>query len=110
MHFIFQLSVLGHQLIDDVLANPGEQDLTTTIDWTQIKDAGARVGLETLRHERLDQFLLQQGLLDEMEMLASKLADADALRLRISAREMILPHGLAASFQILVQQKHPTQS
>ena len=96
-----------HRLIDDVLANPGEQDLTTTIDWTQIKDAGARVGLETLRHERLDQFLLAEGLLDELEMRASKLSDSAALHLRISAREMIMPHTLAASFQVLVQQKHP---
>ena len=96
-----------HRLIDDILANPGEQDLTTTIDWTQIRAAGAHVGLKALRFERLDQFLLQQGLLDEMEMRASKLSDVDALRLRTSAREMIMPHGLAASFQVLVQKKQP---
>jgi SAM-dependent MidA family methyltransferase len=96
-----------HRLISDALASPGEQDLTTTIDWTQLREAGARVGLETLRHERLDQFLLHEGLLDELEMLASKASDVDALRLRTSARELIMPHGLAASFQVLVQQKHP---
>ncbi|MDX6529580.1 MAG: hypothetical protein QOH41_1870 [Blastocatellia bacterium] len=96
-----------HRLISDALASPGEQDLTTTIDWTQLREAGARAGLETLRHERLDQFLLHEGLLDELEMLASKASDVDALRLRTSAREMIMPHGLAASFQVLVQKKHP---
>jgi len=96
-----------HQLVSDVLARPGEQDLTTTVDWTQIKDAGARAGLKTLRHERLDQFLLQEGLLDELEMLTSNLSDVDVLRLRTSAREMIMPHGLAASFQVLVQKKGP---
>ena len=57
-------------------------------------------------HEQLDKFLLQEGLLDELEIVASGLADLDALRLRTSAREMIMPHGLAASFQILVQAKH----
>ena len=31
-----------HQLIANVLTRPGEQDLTTTIDWTQIKEAGER--------------------------------------------------------------------
>jgi SAM-dependent MidA family methyltransferase len=96
-----------HQLVIDALSHPGEQDLTTTVDWTQIKDAGALVGLETLRHERLDQFLLQEGLLEELEVLASKLSDSDALRFRTGAREMIMPHGLAASFQVLVQKKHP---
>lgn len=96
----------NHQLIEDVLARPGEQDLTTTVDWTQLRDAGEGVGLQTVRHERLDQFLLREGLLDVLENLAAAAPDAvDALRLRTSAREMILPHGLTASFQILVQEK-----
>lgn len=96
-----------HQLIGDVLTSPGEQDLTTTIDWTQIREAGAGAGLKPLRFERLDQFLLQAGLLDELEKRAGQLSDAEALRLRTSAREMIMPHGLAASFQVLVQKKDP---
>jgi SAM-dependent MidA family methyltransferase len=94
-----------HELIDDVLASPGEQDLTTTIDWSQIREAGARAGLETLRHERLDQFLLREGIIDELERLASKSTELDALRLRTSAREMIMPQGLAASFKVLVLKK-----
>jgi SAM-dependent MidA family methyltransferase len=94
-----------HRLVDDVLSKPGEQDLTTTVDWTQIIEAGADAGLEALRFERLDRFLLAAGLLDELETRAGQLTDAEALRLRTSAREMILPNGLAASFQILIQQK-----
>ncbi len=96
-----------HRLISNVLAAPGEQDLTTTIDWTQICEAGAVAGLKTLRYERLDQFFLKEGLLDELEMRAGLLSGPEALRLRTSAREMIMPHGLTASFQILVQTKHP---
>jgi SAM-dependent MidA family methyltransferase len=95
-----------HQVVDDVLARPGEQDLTTTIDWTQIREAGERAGLQTVRHERLDQFLLQEGLLEVLETLAGEMTnDADVLRLRTSAREMIMPNGMAASFQILVQER-----
>jgi SAM-dependent MidA family methyltransferase len=94
-----------HQLVDDCLARPGEQDLTTTIDWTQIRDAGERFDLKPVRHERLDTFLLNEGLLDELERATSDLSDSDALRLRIGARELILPNGMAASFQVLIQQK-----
>jgi SAM-dependent MidA family methyltransferase len=72
-----------------------------------MREAGARARLKTARHERLDQFLLAEGLLDELEALTSMLSDLDALRLRTSAREMIMPHGLAASFQVLVQKKYP---
>jgi SAM-dependent MidA family methyltransferase len=95
-----------HQFVDDILANPGEQDLTTTVDWTQIREAGRRAGLQTVRYESLHRFLLDEGLLEEIEKLASaRPSDSEVLRLRTGAREMIMPHGLAASFQILVQQK-----
>jgi SAM-dependent MidA family methyltransferase len=97
-----------HHLIDNVLARPGEQDLTTTIDWTQIKEAGRRAGLRAIRFERLDQFLLSEGLLQRLsEMLVRTQDQVEALRLSTGAREMIMPHGLAASFQVLVQDKGP---
>ena len=94
-----------HQIIDEVLSRPGEVDLTTTIDWTKMKEVGERSKFKTVRFERLDQFLLNEGLLDELEAAASALGEADAVRLRTSAREMIMPHGMAASFQVLVQRK-----
>ena len=97
-----------HHLIDNVLATPGEQDLTTTVDWTQIKEAGASAGLRTIRLERLDHFLLSEGLAGLLgEMLTQTQDQVEALRLSTSAREMIMPHGLAASFQVLVQEKGP---
>ena len=94
-----------HQLVDDVLANPGEQDLTTTIDWTQIREAGERVGLRTLRFDRLDQFLRDEGLLSRLMEMGSTLDAVEAIRLSTSSRELVLPTGLAASFQVLVQEK-----
>jgi len=95
-----------HQFGVNVLAKPGQQDLTTTIDWTQVKEAGERVGLQTVRSERLDQFLLVEGLLDRLADITRSVPDAaEAMRLTTSARELILPSGMAASFQVLVQEK-----
>ena len=95
-----------HQMIDDVLAKPGEHDLTATVNWTQIKEAGERAGLQAIRHESLNRFLLDEGLLEEITRLVPyHQSDAQALHLSTSAREMILPTGLAASFQVLVQTK-----
>jgi SAM-dependent MidA family methyltransferase len=95
-----------HRMSDDVLSHPGEQDLTTTVDWTQITEAGARHGLEVTRLERLDQFLLKEGLLDQIAIMNAGAADtAEGLQLNASAREMIMPNGLAAHFQVMVQRK-----
>jgi SAM-dependent MidA family methyltransferase len=56
--------------------------------------------------ERLDHFLLSERLPQRLsEMLAQTQDQVEALRLSTSAREMIMPHGLAASFQVLVQEK-----
>lgn len=96
----------SHQFAPDVLANPGQQDLTTTIDWTQIRAAGDHAGLRTKRFDRLDQFLIGEDLLDRVAAIAETVVDmAEALRLTTSARELILPNGMAASFQVLVQEK-----
>jgi SAM-dependent MidA family methyltransferase len=98
-----------HQLIDDVLASPGAQDLTTTVDWTQITEAGKRAGLLTIRLERLDHFLLGQGLTTVlMDMMTTTPNAAESLYLTTSSRELILPTGLAASFQVCVQEKAVT--
>lgn len=95
-----------HQFAGNALANPGEQDLTTTVDWTQLQATGARNGLENLRLERLDKFLLSEGLFETLAEITKSMTDTvELMRLQTSAREMILPNGLAASFQVLIQRK-----
>jgi len=96
-----------HRLGADVLLHPGEQDLTTTIDWTQMIEAGERNGFERVRLQRLDQFLLAEGALEEMQKAAAAAisSQADLFNFNAGARELIMPDGLAASFQVLVQRK-----
>jgi SAM-dependent MidA family methyltransferase len=96
----------AHQFVADLLLRPGEHDLTTTINWTSLKQAGEAAGLETISLERQDEFLLRAGLLDELGRLTAQLpTEAERLRLRLGAREMILPNGMSRSFQVLVQRK-----
>ncbi|MFN2576930.1 MAG: class I SAM-dependent methyltransferase [Pyrinomonadaceae bacterium] len=95
-----------HRIIQDVLSQPGEQDLTTTVDWTLIGAAGARAGLETLRFARLDEFLLGEGALAEIVSTGDRLGDQiERFNFNAAAREMIMPDGMAAHFQVLVQRK-----
>jgi SAM-dependent MidA family methyltransferase len=96
----------GHQFADDPLANPGSQDLTATVNWTQIINAGEAAGLETIALERLDSFLMKAGLLEQLERECALARDeAERSALTLGAREMVLPSGMAASFQVLVQKK-----
>ena len=96
----------GHRLIEDVLRDPGTQDLTTNVNWTQVIAEGERAGLRTLSLERLDEFLLRVGLVNQLQLESARAAsEAEVAALRLDAREMILPGGMASHFQVLVQQK-----
>ncbi|MGI9107153.1 MAG: class I SAM-dependent methyltransferase [Pyrinomonadaceae bacterium] len=96
----------AHQFAADVLAQPGQQDLTTTVNWTQMKLAGEAANLENVSFERQDEFLLRAGLLEQLTSATTRMSnEAERMRLRVEAREMILPGGMSQSFQVLVQKK-----
>ena len=95
-----------HQFVDDVLESPGECDITSSVDWTFVKTVGQRYGFVVEVFGQLDKFLMQAGILQELEeRLASSINDADRAQLTTAAREMILPGGMASTFQVLVQKR-----
>jgi SAM-dependent MidA family methyltransferase len=93
-----------HQFADELLSQPGERDLTTTVDWTSVRHAGAKAGLQFVLLERQDKFLLEAGLLEQLERATLRAqSEAAVTSLRADARHMILPDAMSASFQVLVQ-------
>ena len=93
-----------HGFVDDLLAAPGEYDLTSSVNWTQVRTSGQKSGFETIEFTSQDKFLLNKGLLDQLEYRLSRAeTEAEKTALTIGAREMILPGGMASSFQVLVQ-------
>lgn len=93
-----------HNFVDDVLAQPGAYDITSSVNWTQVKSVGQRVGLKVVDFASQDKFLLQAGLLEELQRQLSRAeTEGEKASLTTGAREMILPGGMAASFQVLVQ-------
>lgn len=81
------------------LARPGEQDLTSHVDFTSISRAAERAGLQRLA--RLDQarFLLSLGIADELDALGT---DLPSVRRRLAARTLVHPSGLGGSHHALV--------
>ena len=95
-----------HEFIDDVLSDPGEYDITSSINWTFVESEGKKWGVKTSQFMHLDKFLMHAGILEELEFgLIHAGSEAEKSALTTSAREMILPGGMASSFQVLVQ-KH----
>jgi len=95
-----------HEFVDDVLSCPGECDITASVNWTQVKTVGERAGLEVVDFAAQDKFLLSAGLLNELEyQLSLAQNEAEKAALTTGAKDMILPGGMASSFQVLVQRR-----
>jgi SAM-dependent MidA family methyltransferase len=95
-----------HGFVDDVLSAPGEYDVTSSVNWTQVKATGERLGLRVVEFESQDRFLLRSGLLDVLERhMAQVTSESQKLKLTLDAREMILPGNMASNFQVLVQER-----
>jgi SAM-dependent MidA family methyltransferase len=95
-----------HEFVDDVLAQPGEYDITASINWTQVRIVGEGLGLEVVEFASQDKFLLNCGLPAELEYrLSLAESEAEKASLTTGAKEMILPGGMASSFQVLVQRR-----
>jgi SAM-dependent MidA family methyltransferase len=95
-----------HGFVDDVLAQPGDYDITSSVNWSQVQGVAKHLGFTTVEFAPQDQFLISAGLLEELQRQMNSLtSDADKLALSTGAREMILPGGMGSSFQVLVQRK-----
>ena len=95
-----------HEFVDNILSAPGEYDITSTVDWTYVESEGKQQGFEVDQFMQLDKFLMQVGILDELEArLTNASTEAERSALTTSAREMILPGGMAATFQVMVQKR-----
>jgi len=88
-----------HQVGDDLLAYPGEQDLTAHVNFGAIEKAGLGAGLKTEEFCTQPQFLtriLQKGLADKC------FAKLDAKQIR-QFQTLTHPEHLGCAFRVLVQ-------
>lgn len=86
-----------HRLVEDLLANPGEQDLTAHVNFTGIKAAGERAGLETFVFERQGQFLTR--VLAQLPLPEWTAAE------RSQFQTLTHPAHLGSKFRVLAQAK-----
>jgi SAM-dependent MidA family methyltransferase len=92
----------GHRVSRDLLADPGEQDLTAHINFTDLQRAGERQGMTTLFFDRLNKFLLGLNI-TEHPLFQPGEGDWES---RDEARRLVLPDGIGEDLRVLVQGKN----
>lgn len=87
----------GHRIGADVMANPGEQDITAHVNFTEIIQAGEAAGLTT------EAFKTQSHFLTEIALEVWKGNDAAAQRQARQFQTLTHPEHLGRPFKVLVQ-------
>jgi SAM-dependent MidA family methyltransferase len=93
------MSYRRHTALEDVLAEPGERDITAHVCFTALEEHGKRCGLEPVRFETLARMLLDVG---ERGAIAAALK-ADEARRRSQLKTLLF--GMGETFRVLIQRK-----
>lgn len=93
-------AIRNHRVVPDVLANPGNQDITAPVDFSQLQATGEQHGLQTISLVRQETFLT--NILAAMQTHQPSPMAWDANRIR-QFQTLIHPSHLGWNFKALVQ-------
>jgi SAM-dependent MidA family methyltransferase len=74
------MSYRRHTALENVLQDPGEQDITAHVCFTALVDRGARLGLQNVGFETLAQMLLTAGQADQFDSALAGQTPAEEFR------------------------------
>ncbi len=89
-----------HTQSNDLLARPGEQDLTFHVEWDALAARMREAGFESVTLERQEAFFMKHSLA-ELETLFARAATSREPALMGRVRELLHPAHFGAKFQIL---------
>jgi len=91
-----------HQLVADVYAHPGLQDLTVSVDFTALAEAGTNAGFHFAGYCAQTSFLIGNGLEQNLAAAEAKAHDEAArYKLRQEAKRLTLPGEMGERFQVM---------
>lgn len=93
-----------HQAIEDPYIRIGEQDITSHVNFSDLIREGTAVGLTTETFTTQMDFLIQLGVLQELEALVPA-QTAEAIQRVMAMKKLILPGGMGERFKVLVQRR-----
>ena len=100
------LAYRRHRVVSDLLAAPGDQDLTAHVNFSQLMEAGGESGLRLRRFESQAKFLMGIGQEDEFgDVFAGCDSEAERLRRAQLLKTLILPQGMGEAFRVLRMEK-----
>jgi SAM-dependent MidA family methyltransferase len=97
------MSYRRHGASEDVLAEPGERDITAHVPFTALIEHGAAHGLDTVTCETLAQTLLHAGEADQFAAALAGAMPQEQLARRLQLKSLLF--GMGETFRTLIQRK-----
>jgi len=97
------LAYREHQAVEDLLANPGEQDLTAHVNFSQLIEMGEQSGLRPWGPlQSQSKFLMELGEADEFhDVFVDCSTDRERQQRALQLKTLIVPQGMGTTFQVL---------
>ena len=101
-----------HQTEENPYLRPGQQDITSHVDFSTLMICGTELGLQNVWFGEQYRFLLAAGIVEEIEEIErSERSHEEKLRLRLTLKKLIMPEGgMGDTFRILIQAKGVAES
>ncbi len=87
-----------HRAHSDVLAKPGQQDLTAHVDFSRVKDIATALSFEPKCYLTQAWFLLGSGALAALEQLP----ESQRLEMSAALKQLLLPQSMGEMFKVMV--------
>ncbi|MCC2625416.1 MAG: hypothetical protein K0R14_1289 [Burkholderiales bacterium] len=93
-------------LLDDVLMYPGLIDITSSVDFTAIAKTAIDNNLELLGYTTQSSFLINCGIIQELEKRHKKCTDSEYLQLTNQLNRLISPNQMGEAFKVIAFSKN----
>jgi len=97
------LSYRRHQALEDVLRDPGEQDITAHVCFTALEQHGKQIGLQTEAFEPLARTLIAAGEPDQFAKVLAADSPDEARRRSLHLKQLLF--GMGETFRTLLQKR-----
>ncbi|WP_211171193.1 SAM-dependent methyltransferase [Bacillus sp. DNRA2] len=94
-----------HQMIANVLQNPGLMDITSHVHFDAFIDYGEKAGFTFIEKLRQDEFFLAIGILKELQDHFDPNPFSEQSKRNRAIRSLIMPTGPSPSFRVVLQHK-----
>lgn len=100
------LAYRRHRTSGDLLASPGEQDLTSHVNFTALQEHARECGLVFLGRTTQERFLVAAGILERFDTREDSVWRRPSdVRRRLQALQLIHPEGMGRAFHVLAFSK-----